>query len=600
MHKRNSHHRKTVIVNPLQAYNTLLRTAIRETSLSDKDLLLGFLRSRSYESLIDWASCQTPQLYGSPLSYFEGAGIASLIKKVPFPPELVPNLDPRKEAKSKYLDSELRCALFNQRAHDLDHDPVTLFARQYIQYVIGDTPPLQEVLEGSAISSGACIGVHGNKTNLARKLTSKSWSCSRSALPYGFTMVALNPHLSNVLTGSFEPTPDILMDEFKNRVSITNSNRVSFVPKTAKVERPIAIEPFLNSMLQGCVDKFMRNRLRKRGNIDLTDQSRNQEMARQGSLPDQSDPYATVDLEAASDSLSIELVRLLVPPEWFAFLDDLRSSHYEDDGVVRKYAKFCSMGNGFCFPLESLIFAALIYGTIQVSNGNTLPNFERGETTICSGVLDFSVYGDDLIVRQSIAYDLCDNLERFGLRVNSKKSFLDGPFRESCGADWFLGKDVRPVVLTKWLVDTSQMVALHNSFYRSSVCHNWGLSLQEWIRGFLHRPLMRPGKEPGDTCLSVPQDLFMSCPTARWNRHLYSFSWLELTPQPIEDSDIACEESLARALNYGMLAGCKSDKPFVLRYSTKRYPTRVCRPFRDCYHGQSFGSLYETAVTAST
>jgi hypothetical protein len=85
--------------------------------------------------------------------------------------------------------------------------------------------------------------------------------------------------------------------------------------------------------------------------------------------------------------------------------------------------KFSSMGNGFTFELESLIFWAL-----------------------SKSVSDFvSVYGDDIIV-DSTCRDRFVDLFRFcGFTTNESKSFWSGPFRESCGKHYFQGTDVTPI-----------------------------------------------------------------------------------------------------------------------------------------------------------
>lgn len=594
MHNRKKKHMKYVNLHPEKIYIDILRKAIEGMTHETSNLLLGYIRSRSYEKLVDWASCQSPQKYDSPENYFQAASVASLIKKVPFPKELTPSLTPRESAVDKFIAAEERCRTFNKVLPSLDRSSITLHARYFIESVIGSDPDFIGILSKSDISSGACIGVHGNKTNVARKLLSSHWTVSQGAMPYGLLMCYMNDHMRNVL-GSFTDSDIELRSAYRRKLTITNSNRVSFVPKTAKVDRPIAVEPFLNTMLQGAVDKFMKKRLRRRASIDLTDQTRNQELARLGSLP-VLNPYVTIDLEAASDSLSIELVRLLLPPMWFALLADLRSEYYTLDGKEFLYEKFCSMGNGFCFPLETLIFSSLIYGTIRSKQSYWPDMTSRESRTIDTEILDFSAYGDDLIVRQEHSHDVCDTLEAYGLKVNSEKSHLEGPFRESCGADWFLGQDVRPVVLTKWLSTESTLMALHNAFYRSPVCEAFGFDIQELLRKESKLTLVRPGREPGDTCFSVPIDIFMHSKKSFWDRSIYQWRWRELTPVPKEDKTIARKEGFARALNYAALSGLKSDMGFVLRYSESKRLTSVCRPYRDDYHGCSFSSVYEAPV----
>ena len=116
------------------------------------------------------------------------------------------------------------------------------------------------------------------------------------------------------------------------------------------------MEPLLNGFVQKGTDLEMRRLLRKVG-IDLSDQSHNQRLAKRGSEGG-FNPYCTIDLSAASDSLSYEVVKSFLPAEWFEYLCDIRAPRFLLAGAdhTERYEKFCSMGNGFCFPLQTLLF----------------------------------------------------------------------------------------------------------------------------------------------------------------------------------------------------------------------------------------------------
>lgn len=598
MHKRIDKKRKLHVI-PEKTHFEFIRLALEQSSLPEKSLLLGHLRSRSIETLIRWSQGLNPQLYDSASDYFEAAQISSLIKKVPFPKKCVPNLDPRKEGLDKFRASEERCRATNLAMQDDPLDRVVLHARHFIECVIGLEPPLVSILKKASITTGACVGVNGSSTNVGRKLLSKRWTVTSAARYYGYLMIGLNDQWAGLLRGysAKNRTMSKLGRSYRRKVEVVTSNKITLVPKTATSERTIAIEPFINSCLQGGVDKFMKERLKQRTNINLYDQSRNQELARIGSVPTQLNPYVTIDLESASDTLAKEVVRRLVPSRWFSFLDDLRSHFYEMDGQNFLYEKFCSMGNGFCFPLETLIFSSLIYGVMKESE-DPFPVMEKGSLCIDSEVLDFSVYGDDIICRSRISKRVIEVLNRFGFSVNTRKSFLEGPFRESCGADWFLGEDVRPVVVTKYLSKREHVVALHNAFYRSPTTEEWITpSLLKFLRDTIPAQALhlRPGREPGDTAFSVPLDLFMACSTSKWNRETFSWSWTEVIPVPVCDEGLVCSGGFARALSYGMMQGCKSEAPFALRYTEKRRRSRVCRPYKDGWHGQSFSDSLTNA-----
>jgi hypothetical protein len=200
-------------------------------------------------------------------------------------------------------------------------------------------------------------------------------------------------------------------------------NRVEFVPKNWKTHRSIACEPTHVLPLQLAAGNYIANAL-KEWRIDLRDQSLNQEKARQGSIDGS---FATIDLSMASDTLSINTVYDLLPEGWSQLLNDFRSKggRLPDGGFV-SYAKFSSMGNGFTFPLETLIFTAACRAV---------------------GSTEYTVYGDDIIVESGLVKDLLLLLKYLGFTVNDEKSFVDpdGRFRESCGSDWYNGKIVTPI-----------------------------------------------------------------------------------------------------------------------------------------------------------
>lgn len=208
---------------------------------------------------------------------------------------------------------------------------------------------------------------------------------------------------------------------------VVEGNRFTTVPKTAKTDRGICIEPSLNVFLQLGIGALLRNRLSAVG-INLNDQSINQRFA-ESAL---SKGYATIDLSLASDSVSLLLVERLLTPRWFELLRLCRSPATKlPSGRFHDLEKFSSMGNGYTFELESLIFAGICLAA----------GAQLGE--------DCHVYGDDIIVKREIAPTVLEKLEALGFRPNRSKTFLAGRFFESCGTDWFDSMPVRPFFLRK-------------------------------------------------------------------------------------------------------------------------------------------------------
>jgi hypothetical protein len=225
-------------------------------------------------------------------------------------------------------------------------------------------------------------------------------------------------------------------------------NKLQCVPKNYKTDRTIAIEPSMNMYVQKGIGTVIRSRLKRVG-IDLDSQDFNQKMALRGAL---FDDVATIDLSMASDTVSIEIVRQLLPPDWFLALEQCRSPvGVLPSGKKVVYRKFSSMGNGYTFELESLIFWALTWSTTYLYDGDM------------SAVL---VYGDDITVDSSIANHLTDVLSFCGFTTNSDKTHIHGKFRESCGKHYHLGSDVTPFYIKRPVQTLSELFKLHNKLFR--------------------------------------------------------------------------------------------------------------------------------------
>jgi hypothetical protein len=214
-------------------------------------------------------------------------------------------------------------------------------------------------------------------------------------------------------------------------------SRLATVPKNQDTERTIAIEPSGNMCLQLSAGAYLEGALRYIGLDITTQQPKNKAMAKRGSI---SGDVATLDLKAASDMISIDLVRALMPPEWFELLMALRSPFISIPQGKGKEASWVelnmisTMGNGFTFPLMTLLIVSLIYGY----------RCKLGGPRLFINWKDTCVFGDDIIIPTSEYTLAVDTLTRAGLIVNLDKSFSSGPFRESCGGDYLNGVDITP------------------------------------------------------------------------------------------------------------------------------------------------------------
>lgn len=529
--------------------------------------ILEFIRNEDISGLVAYADSLVAQKHATASEHLLANQIASLIRKYPFPKHLNP-FDPEAKARDTFLKYEDVCRRMNEKFSNQDsfwseshfRNEFQLMYR-FIRYVIGETPNLSDIYDKCYFGPGASVGVHGNATNLKRKIAS-DWSVSPSAFLYARSAVLNNWHLVELLArqnvgGYVCLDPELLYKKFKDRCAIRAYNKIAFVPKTVTTFRSIAVEPLLNGYVQTGIDQVLRGRLRRIG-IDLSDQSINSEMARQGSLSDGDDSFVTIDLSSASDSISIGLCRLLLPPDWFELLNSVRSSSYADGDKVTRYHKFCSMGNGFCFPLETLLFTA------------ACASLNCGKAGV-----DFHVYGDDIIVRKKHATKLISLLLEMGFEVNSKKTFIEGPFRESCGTDWYNGVDVRPFILDFELNELSSLFKILNLSKRSSLTKTFFSGVEPFLKGLIPDNLRfwRPLAGPSDTAVTVERDEFMSSPFAKWSKDLQCWEWTELIHRPVCDREEMRDSDLS--LLMAALRGSSSSSPFVIRRKTRTGVRRV-------------------------
>jgi len=249
-------------------------------------------------------------------------------------------------------------------------------------------------------------------------------------------------------------------------------NRFTTVPKTAKIDRSIAVEPSINVFYQLALGRQLRRRLARRPRTFYRrkfvgdefsyeratqefagwDLDRAQDVHRQvAETSSVSREFATLDLSNASDTVAYALVKALLPQGWFDALDDLRSKKTQIDGRWVVLEKFSSMGNGFTFELETILFGAIACATARNCGGVGLLG------------TDVFVFGDDIIVKNDVAHPLKSVLEFLGFELNKEKSYFDdSPFRESCGGDFFAGKPVRPFFLKELPNGPQDFVSLAN------------------------------------------------------------------------------------------------------------------------------------------
>lgn len=301
-------------------------------------------------------------------------------------------------------------------------DRAIKYAQNIIRETIGDKPSWRGLQNRFRWSNGATATLSRKGASIDNKVREGRISVTPQALPY--LRAAMATDYAWLRSRGIEAAGPVSVRH--KEFHLVEGNKIELVDKNAKTKRTIAMEPTGNMFLQLGVGGYIRQCLARRG-IHLNDQSINQTLAEYGLRLG----CSTLDLRNASNTICREVVWLLLPEPWAALLDDLRSPYsLMPDGSWVKLEMFSSMGNGFTFELETLIFWALSLAACKVVG--------------CSPAL-VSTYGDDVIVPDEAVSTLGGLFTFCGFELNSKKSHSDGLFRESCGEHFFNHINVTPL-----------------------------------------------------------------------------------------------------------------------------------------------------------
>lgn len=280
---------------------------------------------------------------------------------------------------------------------------------------------------------GASNGVKG--THTAEKI-SQRMTCTHSSIPLVTTL-----RRSNYYFSAFDAAESDQDDLYEG-------SKLTTVPKNEDTVRVIAIEPSGNMALQLAAGQYITDVLSSIGLDISTQQEKNKILAKLASIDNS---LATIDLKSASDMFTPELIRLLLPDQWFKLLMQIRSPKTLINGVEHELNMISTMGNGFTFPLMTLCLTSLIYALRCRHKG---PNLFIDWTQT-------AVYGDDVIIKSSEYLEYTTLLKQAGLIVNYDKSYSDGPFRESCGGDYYEGYNVTPFYVRNLSSDPEINVAIN-------------------------------------------------------------------------------------------------------------------------------------------
>lgn len=381
-------------------------------------------------------SCD-PSHYSNPNDYFRDVVVTDLLRKME---DLPTSFDRPKVAEDNFWLCEKSCYNANERlspylygsSDPANEDRILEFfksVRKNVTLLLGPAPPADLV---GRFGPGATFADRGTRTTVPHKMSSRP-TLTTNACYYLFPWVG-TAWASACATLEMSPL-------------FVKGNRFTTVPKDCRKDRGIAVEPSINVFFQLALGRALRHRLQGVG-LDLDyAQDVHRRVACEASIRGH---LCTMDLSNASDTICTNLVKLILPSRWFAALADLRSTHTLIGGRWVRLEKFSSMGNGYTFELETVIFLAVIMSVMEQSGHKPVIHE------------NIFVFGDDLIFPNELASEVKAVLNFIGLTVNETKTFVNGSFRESCGGDFFDGMDVRPFYLKESPSEPQQVIAFAN------------------------------------------------------------------------------------------------------------------------------------------
>lgn len=378
----------------------------------------------------------------------------TLLSKAAF---LDTSYDLRERAIEKFLKSEELCKETNRRIRPYTAggwmppsvlDPLIPRVQAKIERILGDFD-FEEWVDSCDWGPGVSTRLKGSTSVKPNKYQQETGITQEVYMVFEDLLPSIYPSWHNEILKSITFT-------------IEHGNHVTTVPKNSKTDRVIAIEPGFNLWFQKGLGTLIRRRLQRVG-CDLNTQARNRKLA--------SEAYArflaTIDFSSASDTIALEVCRLLLPRSWFRVLDLCRSKIGSIDGKHHIWEKFSSMGNGFTFELESLIFYAVGLAVLEESS------HPRS---------DLTVFGDDVILPAYLFNRYHEIVQKLGFVVNNQKSYTSGCFYESCGKHYFKGTEVTPIFLKRKLVAVRDYYSFHNRVLNLASLSGLGVVLDSRFR----------------------------------------------------------------------------------------------------------------------
>lgn len=393
-------------------------------SVSGESLLEGY-EFILHRSVAEFRALTYPGLMGLNAYLFKQVvQIRDLLGRYKFEHDVYTKEDLKDLSVQKYLAFQEQ--LCNPREKTVLGFLVKQEARRIITEILGEFQE-SDVAENAQFGKKSSIGCPMALAHIDWKLSNvKAFTGSFRIAKWFMKEVVhqddlLRRFLQKVLGG--DPTASISEGDYEFLV-------MKFVPKKWNIDRGITPLALLNLFYSYGIAELATVKLKEYG-LDIRHlQDKHRKYAKKFSVPNHLGflTHVTADLTMASECITTDLLNSLLPRKWYVALKPILTHQVELEQKMYYTASVLPMGNAATFPFETLIFYSIIRAI--------------GNLTHVKGI--YSVYGDDLIYPSKLHKYVLRIFPELGFSLNSSKTFVHVPFRESCGADYFHGVDVRP------------------------------------------------------------------------------------------------------------------------------------------------------------
>lgn len=427
------------------------------------------------------------------------------------------------------------CCITNHKLRNPGTDPeleATLFGvARVLARLIGKRRPTNDHQGFGPGRNDVCYGAYvGRLHKYSARLTSTAEN-----VPYLRSVVAASPLWERAIRNATRqwqvnphrvgpaPSCDPFWGFKPIQIETVPGNVMLLVTKDETTRRVIRYEPSGNLVVQRIWGRFFSQVLQYNCGIHLEKSQPIHKFLAQHSS--RTSKYCTVDLRSASAHIATNLCRETLPDDIFTSLDSCRSQStlWHDCLEFDNDTGFCSMGNGFTFEFQTLLYYAVAQYCLELSDD------------VCGPVSSTArVFGDDVIIATTESAAFIRAITLLGFVVNTSKTFTEPHgFRESCGCDAYCGVDVTPPYLRKWPTVVSELLPFVNR-------------LHSWIT-----KMALQGHPVSDKILKAHADLIDIIdvasntgvprgPADMGDGHIWNDTWIDsaITPSPRGPSDV--------------------------------------------------------------